>query len=175
MGSRGPAPLPGVTHLRNGNPSKKAVAELLNGLRIPIVIPPCPAHLLPAAKKEWKRIGPLLADLGLVAEIDMAALAMYCQAYGRWHDSERKIRELNKSDPNGEAGLVGVTPSGYQQMSVWLQISNRERDQIAKMLAEFGLSPSARARVQPADVQLELPGMEQPKEEGGKVIGFRGL
>jgi P27 family predicted phage terminase small subunit len=177
MGQRGPAPLPGVTHLRNGNPSKKAVAELLNGLRVPVVIPNCPGHLVPAAKKEWKRITPLLAELGLVAEIDMAALAMYCQAYGRWHDAERKIRELNKADPKREAGLIGHTPSGYQQMSVWLQIANREREFIGKMLAEFGLSPSARARVQPQDVQLELPGLEKGKgeEKTGTVIGFPAL
>jgi phage terminase small subunit len=49
-------------------------------------------------------------------------------------------------------------------------------EQMHKMLGEFGLSPSARARVQPQDVQLELPGLE-PKKEGdsGKVIGFPAL
>jgi P27 family predicted phage terminase small subunit len=176
MGQRGPAPLPAAEHLRRGNPSKRNVVELLNGLRVPVVIPACPTHLVPAAKKEWKRITPLLAELGLIAEIDMAPLAMYCQAYGRWHDAERKIRELNKADPEKLPGLVGKTPSGYEQMSVWLQISNRMVEQMHKMLGEFGLSPSARARVQPQDVQLELPGIE-PKKEGdsGKIIGFPGL
>jgi P27 family predicted phage terminase small subunit len=176
MGQRGPAPLPAATHLARGNPSKKNVVELLNGVRIPVEIPPCPAHLLPASKKEWKRVTPLLAQLGLVAQIDMAALAVYCQAYGRWHQAERKIRELNKADPKGEAGLIGVTPSGYQQVSVWLQISNRAVEQMHKLLCEFGMSPSARARVQPQDVQLELPGLEQKGNgETGKVIGFPAL
>lgn len=177
MGQRGPAPLPAAEHLRRGNPSRKNVVELLNGLRIPVEIPPCPTHLVPAAKKEWKRIGPLLAELGLVAKIDMAALAMYCQAYGRWHDAERKIRELNKADPTKLPGLVGVTPSGYEQMSVWLQISNRMVEQMRQLIAEFGMSPSARARVQPQDVQLELPGLEAKKdgEKRDNVVGFPAL
>lgn len=179
MGQRGPAPLPGVEHARRGNPSKLNLGELLE-VRPPIEIPACPTHLLPAAKKEWKRITPLLAELGLVAKIDMAALAVYCQAYGRWHDAERKIRELNKEDPVKLPGLVGVTPSGYTQMSVWLQISNRAVEQMHKMLCEFGMSPSARSRVTPSDVQLPLPGFEKPSAAAGdqataKVIGFPAL
>lgn len=169
----GPKPVPSNVHRLRGNPSKLSSGELVDEVRPPVEIPKCPNHLLPEAKKEWRRIAPLLEELGLIAKIDAAALAVYCQAYGRWRQVERKIKELNDADPKGEAGLIGLTPSGYQQMSVWLQISNRSVEQMHKFLTEFGMSPSARSRVTPSDVQPFLPGMEPKPAE--VATGFRGL
>lgn len=181
MGARGPKRKPGALHLANGNPSKLSASDLKDSVQAPIETPDCPPHLLPDAKREWKRICPLLEELGLIAQIDMAVVAIYCQAYGRWKQAERKIAELNKSDPAGEAGLIGTTPSGYKQMSVWLMISNKAVEQMHRCFAEIGLSPSARTRVTPSDLQLVLPGFETtPPKDGverttGKVIGFPGL
>lgn len=178
MGTRGPKPLPSNVHRLRGNPSKKSAGELLDEVRPPVEIPDCPSHLLPDARREWKRITPLLEDLGLVAKIDMAALAVYCQAYGRWRQAERKIRELNAADPETMPGLVGKTPSGYLQVSVWLQISNRAVEVMHKFLCEFGMTPSARSRVTPSDVQPYLPGMEPgAAKEGttGALTGFPAL
>ncbi len=176
MGQRGPKPLPSNVHRLRGNPSKKPTGELLDDVRPPVEIPGCPSHLLPDARKEWRRITPLLKDLGLIAKIDMAALAVYCQAYGKWRQAELRIREMNERDPVKLPGLIGVTPSGYEQMSVWLQISNRAVEQMHKFLAEFGMSPSARSRVTPSDVQSWLPGMEPGGTAGAPPLsGFAAL
>ncbi len=163
MGQRGPKPLPANVHRLRGNPSKKSTGELLDEVRPPVEVPACPDHLLPDARKEWRRITPLLEDLGLIAKIDRAALAVYCQAYAKWRQAEIKIGELNEKDPVKMPGSIGVTPSGYEQMSVWLQISNRAVEQMHKFLCEFGMTPSARSRVTPSDVQPWLPGMEPGK------------
>lgn len=141
MGSRGPKPLPDNVHLLNGNPSKKKLAVLHDGSRIPVEIPDCPTHLSVGAKKEWKRIAPELERLGLIAKIDRAALAIYCQTFARWEHAEKKLKE------EGDEGLVYAMPSGYKQTSPWLQISNRCVELIYKSLAEFGMTPSARSRV----------------------------
>lgn len=93
------------------------------------------------AKKEWKRISPQLEKLGLITAMDMAALAAYCQAYARWATTEAKLKEL------GDEGLIETTKSGYQQISVLLQISNRASEQMHKYMTEFGMSPSSRSRV----------------------------
>ena len=85
--------------------------------------------------------------LGLISQIDRAALAAYCSAWAEVVTCERKIKALNAEDAGGSAGLVSVTPSGYEQMSVWVQIRNRAYDRMMKFAAEFGLSPSARSRV----------------------------
>lgn len=144
MGQRGPKPLPANVHLLNGNRSKLSASRLLDSVRPEVSIPEPPDHLLPDAVAEWHRITVELKQLGLVTEIDRAALAVYCQAYARWVESERKLKAL------GDLGMVESTPSGYRQIGVWLQISNRAVEQMHKFLAEFGMTPSARSRVTPS-------------------------
>ena len=133
-----------------GNPSKLSSQQLRDGVHPEVEIPRPPRHLLPAARKEWQRIGPELEKLGLVSHLDMAALAAYCQSYARWVAAEHQLKEL------GIEGCIDTTPSGYRQIGVWLQVSNRCVDQMHKFMAEFGLTPSSRSRVQPSHNQLEL-------------------
>jgi len=133
--------------LAKGNPSKKRFTTLSDGTRVPIEIPSPPAHLLPEALIEWDRITVELEKLGLIAAVDRAALAVYCQAYARWVEVETKLQTLNDPLRPDLNPLVERTPSGYQQMSVLLQISNRAVEQMHKFLAEFGMTPSARQRV----------------------------
>jgi P27 family predicted phage terminase small subunit len=149
MGTRGPKPLPDNVHLLNGNPSKKRLAVMHDGSRVPVEIPDCPSHLSASAKKEWKRISVELERLGLIAKIDRAALGVYCQAYARWETAEKKMRAA------GDDALIYKMPSGYEQTSAWLQISNRSVEIMHKFLAEFGMTPSARSRVN-VTVQQDL-------------------
>lgn len=162
MGQRGPKPMPANVHLLHGNASKKPLSALLDGVHPEVEIPKCPPHLQVEAKKEWRRISVELEKLGLVSKIDRAALAAYCAAWSEMVFCEKKIDAMNIADPNGEAGMVWDTPSGYKQMSVWLQIRNRAYDRMMKFGAEFGMSPSSRTRVTPSDNQLTLPGLETP-------------
>lgn len=159
MGLRGPKTKPANVHILRGNRSKKTAAELKDGVFPEISIPGCPAHLLPDAKKEWKRLTPQLERLGIISEMDRAALAVYCQAYARWVQAEKKVKLL------GDDGLVDETPSGYKQMGVWLQISNRAVEQMHKFMGEFGMSPSSRTRVT-ASPQTDLFGDDEQKGAG---------
>lgn len=138
---RGPKPLPGNVHLINGNPSKKRLGALIDGAQVPVEVPDPPSHLSDEALCEWRRISVELEKLGVIAKVDRAALGVYCQAYGRWAQAEKKLGEL------GDDGIVEKTPSGYKQIGVWLQVSNRAVEQMHKFLAEFGMTPSSRSRV----------------------------
>jgi len=100
--------------------------------------PTCPAHLNPSAKAEWKRLAQHLFMRGIVGEGDRAALAAYCQAYGRWVEAERKL---------AETPLLIKLPSGYIQQSPWLAIANKQLEIMHKYMAELGLSPVSRSRV----------------------------
>lgn len=150
-GQRGPKPLPANVHALNGNPSKKRLAALHDGARVPVEIPDMPSHLDTEARKEWKRISVELEKLGLVAKIDRAALGVYCVAYSRWAKAEKNLKAA------GDSGLIDTTPSQYKQISVWLQISNRAVEQMHKFLAEFGMTPSARNRVSVTPQQELFP------------------
>jgi P27 family predicted phage terminase small subunit len=101
-------------------------------------IPTCPRELSRAARKEWRRIGPELAQMGLLSRIDRAALAMYCDHYGRWLEA---IAALQKY------GVVIKSPNGYPMQSPYVAIANKAGEQVRLLLAEFGMSPSSRTRV----------------------------
>lgn len=164
---------PAQLHVLRGDPSKLGKGKLGSLLdetvRPPVAVPKCPDHFSAEAKAEWRRVTKHLEQLGLVTEIDRAALAGYCSSWGDYVWAEKRIAELNAEgggDKTGERGRIWDTPSGYKQISVPMQIRNRALEMMAKFLAEFGMSPAARSRVTASDPQLNLPGLEKPKEGG---------
>jgi phage terminase small subunit len=88
---RGRKPKPTHLKLLEGNPGRRPLN--IGEPRPQAKIPTCPAHLSPSAKAEWKRLAHMLHRLGVITELDRAALAAYCQAYGRWVEAERKLKE----------------------------------------------------------------------------------
>jgi P27 family predicted phage terminase small subunit len=156
-----------------GNPSKLPSGALLDEtLRPDVEVPYCPRHLDDEARNEWHRITPHLKKLGLISQIDRAALAGYCEAWGEYVWASRRIQERNdqakaEGDATGERARIWDTPSGYKQMSVLVQIRNRSMEQLRQFLSEFGMSPAARARVTRSDPQLDLPGVDDKPSEGG--------
>ena len=166
-GERGPKTQPVNLRLLSGNAGKKPLASLLDdAVRPDVEIPECPPHLDGEARAEWYRITPHLYKLGLIAQIDRAALAGYCDAWGEYVWACERIKVHNGGDASGEGGRVGITPSGYKQISVLQQIRNRSLEQMAKFLAMFGMSPSDRTRVTQSDSQIPLPGMDPPRAGG---------
>ena len=176
IGSRGPLPKPTNLKLIAGNPGKRSL-NLADGINPRVEIPTPPKHLGMAAKKEWKRITPILEELGLISGLDTAALSLYCQSYGRLVELEtafnsKVAQQTTQGVDLHEAVLntsIGVTPSGYQQQSVIVQLIRSHREEVNRYLAHFGLSPAARARVTPSNyVQPTLPGIEEaPKAATG--------
>jgi P27 family predicted phage terminase small subunit len=121
-----------------GNPGKRPL-----NLREPKTsseLPKCPSHLSKSAKKEWRRISPILAEMKLLTLIDGAALGMYCQAQARWVEANAKIEEF------GVVLLVGQ--SKYPTVSPYVQIANAAFKQMQSLLAEFGMTPSSRCKLQ---------------------------
>lgn len=168
-GSRGPLPKPTALKLLEGNPGKRAL-DLTAGVNPRIEIPSAPKHLSRDAKKEWTRITPLLEELGLISGLDRTALALYCQAVGRLSELETAFNGLVAQHVAGGMGYAeavyaasySVTPSGYAQQSVIVQLLGKYREQVNRYLAHFGLSPAARGRVQPSNyAQPTLPGIEE--------------
>ena len=178
-GSRGPLPKPAALRLLEGNASKRPL-DLAQGINPRIEVPSAPKHLGPEARKEWRRITPLLFDLGLISGLDRAALALYCQSVGRLAELETAFNgqvDLLVSSGAAYADAVyeashAVTPSGYAQQSVLVQLIKSHREQVNRYLMHFGLSPAARGRVQASNyVQPTLPGIE-PQPNAPMPTGF---
>ena len=74
----------------------------------------------------------------MLSGLDRTALAAYCQAYGRWVEAERKLKETP---------AILKMPSGYLQQNPWLTIANKQLELMARFMVELGLTPSARCRI----------------------------
>ena len=154
----GPTKKPTKLKILEGNPGKR---QLPREPEPKPAMPSCPSHLKGVAAKEWKRITPELYVLGLLTQIDRAALAAYCAAYGRWVDAEREIARLRRSDRDisklqkkypgknllRATGLVRETSNGNFIMEPLISVSNKAVEQMHKFLVEFGMTPAARARI----------------------------
>lgn len=141
-------------------PKKNNVTELKTSGdgRPKFIAPDCPEHLQGSARSEWARIVVFLERYKMITEIDTAALALYCGAYGRWQDAERRIAEMRA---NGDDGLIIESPNGYPIQNPYLAIANRAMEDCYKYLQQFGLSPAARTRVN-AGVNGDLFGFDDP-------------
>lgn len=129
--------MPTNVKLLRGNPGKRPLN--MDEPQPKAVIPPVPKHLDDEARAEWRRMSKRLHEMGLMTEIDRSVLAAYCVAWSRWVLAEDKIREF---------GLVLKSPDkGWPVQSPYLSIANRALDQMVKLAAEFGMTPSSRSRL----------------------------
>lgn len=143
---RGRKPKPTKLKELAGNPGKRALNPNEPEPPVPDRAPYAPRYLNKDAQKEWRRVVGVLIELGLYTDLDYAALAMYCQAYGRWVQMERELADE-------DLVLVGAEGGLYQNPK--LHVANKAWEQMRKILAEFGLTPSSRSR-------LELKGGDEP-------------
>jgi P27 family predicted phage terminase small subunit len=127
-----------------GNPGKRPLPE--HEAKIALAEPSPPPFLCDDAKVEWGRVCSILYTAGLMTEADRAALAAYCQAYGNWAQAERAITKLaEKGEING---MLMKTTNGNVIQHALVGIARKARADVVRYAAEFGMTPSARARVQ---------------------------
>lgn len=157
----GPPPKPTALKLIEGNPGRRRLNP--DEPRPDVVAPECPEHLTADARDEWNRIVPLLLKNNLLTEIDGAALALYCQSWGRWSEAERKLGEMRK---NGDDGMLIKAPSGYPIINPYLSIAHRAMNDCYKHLQQFGLSPSSRTRAQATSSEQSGNGADDKKKIG---------
>ena len=141
---RGAKPKATVLKLITGNPGRRPLNP--KEAKPPAVIPDPPEMMKGAALDEWKRVTPLLADVGLIAKLDRAIIAAYCMAWARWIDCERMLETT---------GLIVKAPNGYPMYSPYLSASNKALDQVRQLSEQIGLSGSSRSRIKTNDPASE--------------------
>jgi P27 family predicted phage terminase small subunit len=132
----GPKPIPTSLKKLNGNPGKRPFNE--HEPQPAVLAPEPPDFLTESALEEWNRLIPELLDLGLVSVLSRATIAAYCQSYGRWKEAEAHLAEESYV-------LIGEKGGSYQ--NPWLAIANKAIEQMQKISAEFGMTPSSQSRV----------------------------
>lgn len=145
---RGRKPKPTKLKKLAGNPGKRPLNQ--HEARVAPEIPTCPSHLLGEARREWKRITVELYSAGLMTLIDRAAIAGYCQAWARWVRAEKQLTK------GGEV-VTGV--NGTLKLSPWHTVAKNAKEEMRKLLIEFGMSPASRSRVEA--VEMEQPSLSE--------------
>lgn len=101
------------------------------------VCPAPPRWMNRAEKREWRRVAPVLARMGVLTEADLPALEAYCTCYAKWREAREKAK-------------VGVieTKSGYVTQNPLINVEQKYLAQMRLLLAEFGMTPSSRTRTE---------------------------
>ena len=145
---KGRKPTPTRLKILRGNPGKRPLPE---GEPQPRPgVPTCPSHLNAAAKREWRRLVKELGACGLITGADRGALAAYCDAYARWVKATLEV---------ATDGEVVEATTGTAMQNPWQSVANKALEQMDKFGSQFGLTPSARTRIntgRPPEDALEV-------------------
>lgn len=154
---KGRKPKPTAIKLVTGNPGRRPLNTREPAVERITVPPPPPEELDELARAEWTRTAPLLMRAGLLSTIDRAAFAGYCQSWSTWTQAMGMIQKTS---------LLMKSPSGYLMQSPYFGIATTALKQMRAFLAEFGMTPSSRSRI-----QAESNGNERPADPAEAYFG----
>jgi P27 family predicted phage terminase small subunit len=146
---KGRKPKPTALKLLQGNPGKRPINR--NEPQPRAKAPGCPTWLPAEGKAEWRRVVPELDRIGMLTKVDRAALAAYCAA---WALLVRATRDVEANGLIAEAvdkevetvdGVVHLIVRRTKNPAVL--IARDAAAQVRQFCAEFGLTPSARSRM----------------------------
>jgi P27 family predicted phage terminase small subunit len=143
MGQRGPAPTPTeILKLRGSTlvtkRRQRSEAKGTSGT------PRCPQWLDADAKAAWRQLVPQLQTMGVLTRIDGNALARYCRLWSRWRKAEAFL------DQHGEVYPLKDENGRVKYLQQWPQvaIASKLAHLLTRLEQEFGMTPSARTRIQ---------------------------
>ena len=143
---RGRKPLPSHLKLVKGTARGELKKRRADKIEFEVSLPMPPPHLCDEAKVEWGRVASMLYALRLLSDADIAALAAYCQAWAIFKQATETLQLMAKGDPVTK-GLLIKTSNGNAIQNPILGIANKAAADMVKYAAEFGMTPSARARI----------------------------
>jgi len=141
---RGRKPLPSHLKLIQGNRGKRPIKA--EKIQFEASEPMPPPHLCDDAKVGWGRVSSMLYALKILSAADVAALAAYCQSYAMWKQATEALNMMALNDKLTR-GLLIKTTNGNAIQNPLLGIANKAAADMVRYAAEFGMTPSARARI----------------------------
>jgi P27 family predicted phage terminase small subunit len=142
MAVRGQKPKPAVQKKLEGNPGKRKIDDLLEFEPCKSMAPP--AFLDAIAKSEWRRVAKYLISKGVLTAPDRTALVLYCSCWSQLVESTKIIHK---------EGLI-VSVRGETKAHPAARMRFNAITQLRQLCIEFGMTPSARGRIQiPGDVK----------------------
>lgn len=136
---RGRKPVPTVLRLLRNNPGKRAInVDEPIPARLATDVPPELAED-PVAKEEWERTVVPAINRGQITAADRASAIAYCDTWSIW----RSLTAEAKKHPH----VVAVGPNKHPMPNPARGMANKQLQNLMKINAELGLTPSSRSRV----------------------------
>ncbi len=142
---------PNALKIARGNPGKRALAAEPPKLK---GAPEPPPHLDDEARAEWFRLCADLDEMNMMSREYRPALAVYCVAWSRWVDACVRYKGMGPIIKTSHDNLI---------QNPLLGVIRRGGDDLRKWLAEFGLTPSSKSRVNAMDAGVK----------GGSLAGWK--
>jgi P27 family predicted phage terminase small subunit len=159
---KGRKPTPTALKLLKGNPGKRPINR--NEPKPSPRAPGCPTWLAPEARAEWRRVVPALDKIGMLAKVDRAALTAYCETWATFVTAQRDLHEhglvlhiYEDLAVTDDGKTIKVQVRATKNPSV--MVARDAAAQIRAFCAEFGLTPSARSRMELPETGDELDSM----------------
>jgi len=121
----------------SGNPGKRTINK--REPKPKREIPSCPAYLSDAGKVAWGRLGVLLDRMGVLTEADGMALERLCDCYAELLELRDVLKSKGRTYET-DGGLIKANPAAAM-------FADADR-RFKSYLMEFGLTPTARSKVQ---------------------------
>lgn len=104
------------------------------------------------ARREWRRVVPLLEQIGVFGNLDKSNLAAYCYNYGEWVELIRK-RSVLSSASIGDPEDLKILQAIDKQIKV-------HEDQFRRFGSACGMDPSGRLKAAAKQTQTEQETIE---------------
>jgi len=167
MGLRGPRPTPSAILKARGTYRADRARGEVKG---PRGIPRCPTGLDKLAKQCWTQLIPMLLSMGVLSRIDRNAIVRYCIFWSQWHQAQQFLAKNGLvypiKDGNGKVKCLAAFPHVAIVSKVGLLLTKFEQ--------EFGMTPSARMRIDCSGVEDEDQTIEEYLEGRAKEERFFG-
>ena len=140
-----------------GRPAKpQALAALAGdrrrrgkGLDLPIAAPNVPDWLSQEARDEWAVLAHLLSSMRVLSEVDGIALAQLADYLAKWKQAAQQVAKLGMVLPIRDASGTVVSFKRNPYVTMHLEYGLM----VQRLLAQFGMTPSARARLMNGEAQ----------------------
>lgn len=149
--TKGRKPLPDKVKKLRGNPGKRAIKTDAIQSDNGSVFPVQPSWMDAKAKALWKELRPLLEPLDAIQKLDKVSLALLCQTYAEWRDTNQLVED------HGYFQEIFTENGQKKQAQPFVAQRSDAAKRLVSLMAEFGMTPSARAKIKGPEGEKENP------------------
>ena len=166
MGLRGPAPKPTALKEAQGNPGRR---RLNDGEPVPLAgeITP-PSWLSPAGREVWAQLAPNMTAMRVLTTADVWTFARYCELFARYLELRAFLAGKGPASTvypikgaDGTTRYIAEHPQAAEY--------RRLHELLIKLEQEFGLTPSARSRIN-VESHAGPAAAEAPEQDEGAAL-----